>query len=162
MADSEEPLDIRELFEALQRHEVDYLVIGGVAVQVHGHRRTTKDLDVMPAPGAENAAKLAAALADVQARPADQEGGEAPSEDQLSVAAIVPPLTTIHGELHVLFEPKGAVAWDEMRDRALVVELGDAKIAISSLDDLIRMKLASGRPEDLDDVSVLTDVNRGR
>lgn len=46
------PLDLRELLATLQRHEVDYTVIGGVAVQVHGHRRTTKDLDVIPDPAA--------------------------------------------------------------------------------------------------------------
>jgi hypothetical protein len=35
------PLDLGELIAALARHGVDYLVIGGVAAQVHGHRRTT-------------------------------------------------------------------------------------------------------------------------
>ncbi|HEX6687641.1 MAG TPA: hypothetical protein VF085_03125 [Solirubrobacterales bacterium] len=35
------PLDIGELIAVLARHNVDYVVIGGVAAQVHGHRRTT-------------------------------------------------------------------------------------------------------------------------
>ncbi len=47
-------LDLRELFAALAEHGVDYLVIGGVAAQVHGRRRTTMDLDVTPAPDADN------------------------------------------------------------------------------------------------------------
>ena len=44
------PLDIGELIAVLARHEVDYVVIGGVATQVHGHRRTTMDLDLTPDP----------------------------------------------------------------------------------------------------------------
>jgi hypothetical protein len=70
---SERPLDLRELFRALAEHGVDYLVIGGVAAQVHGRRRTTKDLDVTPAPDPENFKQLAAALVALDAHPVDSE-----------------------------------------------------------------------------------------
>jgi len=156
------PLDVQGLLEALSRHRVEYLVIGGVAVQVQGHRRTTKDLDLMPAPGAENAAKLAAALDELGAR-AVAASGEAPSPvspGQLALAGVVPPLLTTHGELHLLPEPKGAAEWTAMRERALVVDLDGIDVAIVGLDDLIRMKLAAGRPSDLDDVAVLTAIER--
>jgi hypothetical protein len=72
----EEALDISRLFQLLSGHGVDYVVIGGVAVQVHGHRRTTKDLDLMPAPSPENYRRLAAALEKAgraAGRPADLE-----------------------------------------------------------------------------------------
>lgn len=160
----ERPLDIARLFETLARHRVEYLVVGGVAVQVHGHRRTTKDLDIMPAPGPENAARLAAALEELGARPLEGAGvAEIPTADpdRLALAAVVPPLVTVHGELHLLKEPKGAAAWEQMRQRALVVDLDGTEVAIVGLDDLIRMKLAAGRPADLDDVAVLTAVERG-
>ncbi|MEA2300352.1 MAG: hypothetical protein QOE44_887, partial [Solirubrobacteraceae bacterium] len=45
-----QPLDLVELFGLLAARRVEYVVIGGVAAQVHGRRRTTKDLDIMPAP----------------------------------------------------------------------------------------------------------------
>ncbi len=159
---AERPLDIQRLFEALARHGVEYLVIGGVAVQVHGHRRTTKDLDVMPAPGEENAGRLAAALEDLQAIVIEGSGDRltAASAEQLALAAVVPPLLTEHGELHLLPEPKGTAGWDQMRERALVVDLDGVEVPIVSLDDLIRMKLASGRPVDLADVEVLVAVER--
>jgi len=158
----ERPLDIQELFAALARHGVAYLVIGGVAVQVHGHRRTTKDLDVAPAPGADNAVRLAAALAELEARPADGAPGWVPDPEQLAIAAIVPALLTMHGQLHIVPEPRGGNDWDAMRKRALVVDLEEIAVPIAALDDLIRMKLATGRPGDLDDVAVLAAIDRGR
>jgi hypothetical protein len=51
-----QPADLVELFGLLAARRVEYVVIGGVAAQVHGRRRTTKDLDIMPAPDAGNLA----------------------------------------------------------------------------------------------------------
>jgi hypothetical protein len=53
-------LDLRELLATLHRHGVGCTVVGGVAVQVHGHRRTTKDLDVIADPARANRERLAA------------------------------------------------------------------------------------------------------
>lgn len=163
---AESPLDVRELIAVLARHNVDYVVIGGVATQVHGHRRTTMDLDLTPDPDPENLRRLSAALAELDARPADSGAGEAESSagdpERLAIAVIVPPLQTQHGQVHILKEPKGARPFDEMRERALVVDLDGNDVAIVSLDDLIRMKRAAGRPGDLDDIATLTEVERQR
>jgi len=160
----ERPLDLGELIAVLARHGVDYVVIGGVATQVHGHRRTTMDLDVTPDPDPENLHRLGAALVELEARPrgAASEGAEISVSDpeRLAIAAIVPPLLTRHGQIHILKDPKGARGFDEMRERALVVDLDGTEVAIVSLDDLIRMKRAAGRPGDLDDIAVLTEVER--
>jgi len=165
-AEAERPLDIGELIAVLAHHGVDYVVIGGVATQVHGHRRTTMDLDLTPDPDPENLRRLAAALAELEARPRDSraENAEIPATDpeRLAVAAVVPPLLTRHGQIHILKEPKGARAFDQMREGALVVDLDGNDVAIVSLDDLIRMKRAAGRPADLDDIATLTEVERRR
>jgi hypothetical protein len=162
----ERPLDLVRLLETLARHQVDYVVIGGVATQVHGHRRTTMDLDLTPDPAPENVRRLSAALDELEARPSDPglESGEvSPTDpDRLAVAAIVPPLSTLHGQLHILKEPKGARSFEQLREAALVVELEGIEIAIASLDDLIRMKRAAGRPSDLDDIAALTAAERQR
>jgi hypothetical protein len=164
-ARAERPLNLAELIAVLARHDVEYVVIGGVATQVHGHRRTTMDLDLTPDPDPENLRRLGAALTELDARPVDgMEEGEISIADpeRLAIAAIVPPLHTRHGQIHILKEPKGARPFDEMRERALVVDLDGTDVAIVSLDDLIRMKRAAGRPGDLDDIATLTEVERQR
>lgn len=161
---AERPFDVGELIAVLGRHEVDYVVIGGVATQVHGHRRTTMDLDLTPDPAPENLRRLSAALAELEASPREGDAEEAEiaagDPERLAVAAIVPPLHTPYGQIHILKEPKGARAFDEMRKAALVVELEGNDVPIAALDDLIRMKRAAGRPADLDDIATLTEVER--
>lgn len=147
------------LLAVLSQHRVEYTVIGGVAVQVHGHRRTTRDLDVIPRPAPANLRRLAAALAELEARPRDFPGADVPSAEQLAAAAIVPPLTTNHGELHILNDVPGAAAYDRLRTRALVIDLDGIELAIAGLDDLISMKRASGRPTDLSDIAALIAAN---
>jgi predicted nucleotidyltransferase len=146
--------DLRTLLAVLHEHRVDYTVIGGVAVQVHGHRRTTKDLDVVAGPDRQNLERLAGALAQLRARPRDLPGGP-PNADHLMAAPIVPPLTTEHGELHILRDVPGAPAYAELRSRALVVDLDGIAVAVAGLDDLISMKRASGRPTDERDIAAL-------
>ncbi|HEX8690672.1 MAG TPA: hypothetical protein VF729_10570 [Solirubrobacterales bacterium] len=164
--EQERPLDLSQLLATLARHGVDYVVIGGVATQVHGHRRTTMDLDLTPDPAPENLRRLSAALGELEARPSDPElakGDLSPADpDRLAVAAIVPPMSTRHGQIHVLKDPRGARSYEQLREAALVVELDGVEIAIASLDDLIRMKRAAGRPSDLDDIAALTEAERQR
>jgi hypothetical protein len=62
------PLDAAELLTALARHDVDCVLIGGTAMQVHGHVRTTQDVDVVAAWTVENMGALAAALDELGAR----------------------------------------------------------------------------------------------
>lgn len=152
------------LLGALARHEVDYLVIGGVAAQLHGRRRTTKDLDVMPAPGRANLERLAAALEELDARAGGIDPGAAPLSvtdvDRLEIAPVLPPLRTRHGELHVVKEPEGADDYGTLRQRALVVPLEGLELAIVALDDLVRMKRAAGRRRDLEDIDALIRLER--
>lgn len=153
---TQQPLDVLELLRTLQRHGVEFVVIGGVAVQGHGHRRTTMDLDVIPAPDAPNFERLALALAELEAVPRDLPGAPSPSAEQLQTAPITPPLTTNHGDLHIMREVPGAADFAELRARALVIEVDGVEIPVAGRDDLIAMKRASGRKIDLEDIAVLT------
>lgn len=152
----ERPLDALGLLRALADHAVDYVVIGGIAVQVHGHRRTTRDLDVIPDPDPGNLGRLAAALATLEATPREIPGAPAPTAEQLASAPVVPPLTTRGGELRILNWVPGARPFASLAADALPVDLDGTVVRIVSLDDLIAMKRASGRPADLADLAVLT------
>ena len=157
----ESPLDLRELFRVLAEHGVDYLIVGGVAAQVHGRRRTTMDLDVTPAPDTENFKRLAAALVALDAHPVELgPSAPTPTAEQLRVAPVVPPLATRHGELHILNEVPGATEYAAMRARALKTDLDGIATSIVGVDDLIRMKQTAGRQGDLEDIEALTTVAR--
>ena len=152
-----EPLDAQRIFEELDRQDVEFVLIGGLAAQTHGNTRMTNDVDVMPAPDPDNLVRLAEALRALDARVLN-EG----SEDLAIDASMLPQATiwqfaTPHGDIDVLHEAPGAAPFTDLRERALVIALGDIHIPVAGRDDLIRMNLARGRPVDRADVAALTD-----
>ena len=150
MTRRETPLDAFRILEALADHEVEYVLIGGLAVQAHGHTRTTQDFDLVPAPAPENLARLAAALEDLGARPA---GGSGPPALPATGGAA---LDSDAGGLDVHRSPPGAPDYASLRDRALVIEIRGITVPVAGRDDLIAMKRASARPVDRGDVLALT------
>ncbi len=151
--------DPRSIFECLARHAVDYIVIGGIAVIAHGHTRNTRDVDLVPSPKARNFARLAAALREMGARLSG-------TDTHLLEIDVYDPRTlgnganftleTDAGGLDVFSDVPGAPAYADLAARAMAVDLGGLEIRIAGLDDLIRMKQASGRPQDLGDIAALT------
>jgi len=64
----ETPLDAERILEVLAGNAVDYVIVGGLAVQTHGHVRTTVDIDIYPSPDPANLARLASALNQLDAQ----------------------------------------------------------------------------------------------
>lgn len=160
MNESEQPFDPERILDALNVHGVDYVIVGGLAVQTHGHMRTTVDIDVLPRPDPLNLGRLADALNDLHARVLNA-GAEGLAID----AAMLPRATlwqfaTPHGAIDVLHDAPGAAPYEELRGRALPIALGGKRIAVASRDDLISMKRASARPVDLEDLAVLAEPER--
>lgn len=157
MPETDGPLDAERILRALAEHSVDYVLIGGLAVQTHGHVRTTNDADLIPAPRPDNLARLADALRSLDARVLN------PGEEGIEIDAKMLPKATIwqfasrDGGIDVMHEVPGGRSFEELSKRALHVKLGDVDVPVASLDDLIQMKLARGRPIDLADVASLTD-----
>ena len=154
------PLDARRIFEALAGHDVDYVLIGGLAVQAHGHTRTTQDVDLVPADTPANLARLAVALESLGARPAAQTGA-APQRPLVLPSAGIASLNTDAGGVDLHFSPPGARPFADLRRRALVIDLGDIEVPVASRDDLIAMKRAAGEPIDRGDVVALTEPGAG-
>jgi hypothetical protein len=153
--------DARELFRALARHQVEYVTIGGIAIQAHGGQRLTQDLDVAIAASSENIDRLAGALLDLDARILGPDGQrsktvpDAPllgSSDQWH-------LITPHGPLDMVTLPAHLGSFADMRARAHEVPLGELSIPIAHRDDLLKMKRAAGRPQDLADVRLLESLD---
>jgi hypothetical protein len=154
--------DPRALLETLARHDVDFVVIGGVAVQAYGHLRTTRDVDVIASPTPENGRKLAAALTELRAvnRGVDARHLHDPTDPATFDAAGSLFLDTSAGMLDVMQDAAGAPPYDQLRAHAVTVALGGIEVRIAGLDDLIALKRAAGRPVDQEDIAVLTDLQR--
>jgi hypothetical protein len=152
------PLDPERIFAVLDAHRVEYVVIGGLAVQVHGHVRMTNDVDLIPAPTPRNLERLAAALTELDARVLNPGSEELGIDAQMLPRATLWQLSTPHGDIDVLHDAPGAAPFSELRERALVIAVGERPIPIAGRDDLIRMKRASGRPVDLADIAALTEA----
>jgi hypothetical protein len=105
MTRREVPLDAARILQGLFAFEVAYTVIGGLAVQAHGHTRTTQDVDLVPRPDPENLDRLAHALDSLGARAA----GQGPRMDaptlkaRLADAAVVSLDTTPGGNSDVSY-----------------------------------------------------------
>jgi hypothetical protein len=160
MAEAPEPIfDPREILLALVEHKVEFVVVGGVAVQAHGHGRSTQDLDVMPRPDLSNLSRLGESLAALGARLVRADRPVDVTDPHLLKRAPLVPLMTAHGRLDLinLALTDGAPrSYHELRERAIETEIDGRTVAVAGLDDLIRMKRVAGRDVDLEDIGALT------
>jgi hypothetical protein len=156
------PLDAERILRALAEHGVEYVLIGGLAVQTHGHVRTTNDADLIPAPQPANLKRLATALRALDARVLNPGEENTEIDAKMRARATIWQFATRDGGIDVRHEVPGGRPYEELSARALRVGLGDIEVPVADLDDLIQMKLARGRPVDLDDVAALTDEGADR
>ncbi len=151
------PLDAEQILRVLAEHAVEYVIVGGLAVQTHGHVRTTVDVNIFPRPGRSNLARLADALNALDARVLNAGSEGAVIDAMMLPRATLWQFATPHGAVDVLHDAPGAPPYDELRRHALEIRLGDVTLAVAGRDDLISMKRASGRQTDLDDLAALTE-----
>jgi transcriptional regulator with XRE-family HTH domain len=112
-------------------HDVKFVVADGVAACLLGSPTFAEALDVCPEPSVANADALASALRALRAIPG---GGES--------------FDTQAGRVCCLDTPSGSGGYADLARKATRFRLDDLEFAVVSLDDLIRMKRAAGRPKD--------------
>lgn len=144
-----------DLLGILQRHAVEFIVVGGFALAPHGYVRATKDMDIVPEPTPGNLRRLAAALRELEARIdlgdiRAEELGLEPDENGLMEGGNWI-LQTRFGRLDILQEVAGLRNYDQLRAGA--IEVND--VLYAGYDELISMKTASAREEDLRDIGAL-------
>jgi hypothetical protein len=141
----------RELLTTLVRHGVDFIVIGGMAGTARGSAYVTLDLDIAYERSRANLERLAAALGELDStlRGAPPDLPFVLDAKTLENGANFT-FATRYGPLDILSDPAGAPAYETLRAGAgeeLLVE--DVRIRVASLEHLIAMKEAAGRPKDL-------------
>ena len=144
------------LVRALVEGGVDFVIIGGVAVVLQAMPRFTKDLDICYSTASPNLEALGNVLVRLKARLRGiaEEVPFVPDARTLTQTQILC-LTTPTGDIDLLVNPDGAPAYDTLRRRADIMELGGQSVRIASIEDLLAMKRAAGRPQDLIDIETL-------
>jgi predicted nucleotidyltransferase len=157
------PLSADEILRRLVERGVDFVVIGGIAAVLHGSARNTFDLDICFAPDDVNLVALGDVLTALGARlkGVEEHAPFVPDARTLGQIELLT-LVTALGELDVLARPPGAPTYAELRRNADRHDLGGFNVSVASIDDLIAMKQAAGRPKDLLDIEELDAIKRLR
>jgi hypothetical protein len=140
-----------EILAVLERHGVEFVVIGGLAAALHGSPFVTTDIDVTPRRARKNLERLSAALEELDARirtevvpaglPFEHDGNSLSGVSLLN-------LTTRFGDLDISIEPVGTSGYEDLARDARPFELGGVRVMVASLADVVRSKEAAGREKD--------------
>lgn len=154
-------LRLRVLLRRLSEGGVDFVVIGGVAVILQASPRFTKDLDICYASGQENLDRLGAVLIRLGAklRAADEDLPFVPDGRTLRQTQILT-LVTADGGIDLLVDPDGSPGYAALRRKASEVDVDGIVVRVASIEDLIAMKRAAGRPQDVVDIESLEIARR--
>ena len=156
-------LQVQEMLKALVSAGVDFVVIGGIAVLLHGYPRNTRDLDIAFAPDAANLKALEGVLVglDARLRGADPDLPFVPDERTLQGIELLT-LETSAGWLDIQRRTPGVETYERLRRRAERLNLDGVAVLVASVDDLIAMKQAAGRAIDEIDIAALEAIKRLR
>ncbi len=145
------------IIQALERHRVRYVVIGGAAAQARGWLETTDDIDVTPERSEENLERLAAAVEELDAGlrvdPARYPDGFRPPDgidartfrNQVSIT-----FTTRHGDFDVVLIPDGTTGFEEIVATATPETVPGTGIVVpvASAEMILHSKTVADRPKD--------------
>jgi len=147
-----EPETIRRLLAALYEEQVEYVLIGALALDVHGIGRLTGDVDLCVRPTSDNIDRLRRALRQTWQDPAIEEITAADlAGDYPAVQYVAPDGTT----LDILSRLGEAFTFDDLE--ASVVPYGDIKVRVATPQTLYRMKRDTVRLQDKADAAVLKE-----
>jgi hypothetical protein len=140
---------------------VDFVVVGGMAAVAHGSAALTQDLDITYAGDQPNLDRLGEVLVGLGARlrGVAEDVPFIPDGRTLRHTRVLG-LETPSGKLDLLAEPDGSPVYAQLRERADRVQIAGVMVRIASLEDLIAMKKAAGRPKDLVAVEELEAILR--
>ncbi len=167
------PLDVNRIIDVLARHQVEYVLVGGVSTRLHGALRLTDDLDCMPERTHENLTRLAGAMTELNARLrvgglTDVEARQLPVQLDAATLERVQLSTwrTDAGDFDVLADMPDATGarlrYDDLVPRAATITLKGVAIRVAALDDVIASKEWADRPKDRDALPELRQLREAQ
>lgn len=156
-----------DLFSKLQQFEVKYLLIGGLAVSLHGVERATMDIDITVAMQPNNLDKLIACAESLDLKPVlpiplsslkniEQLKQWHQEKNLLAFALRTEEIAGVTLDI-LLFPP---IEFSKMQPNVTQFDIGNVVVNVASIDDLITLKRAAGRAIDLSDIEHLNKLKR--
>jgi len=163
-----EKTSVEAIVRSLNQHQVQYLIVGGLAVVAHGYVRFTSDVDLVLSVDRENLVRAMAALKALDYRPRapvefDEFADPAnrrkwASEKNMTVFSLFSPGHQAT-EIDLFLEPP--IDFASAYTTAVRQEIAPGiEAAFCSLDDLIKMKVIAGRTRDIDDIARLRELHK--
>ncbi len=158
------------IFRALNDAKIEYVIVGGVAVVMHGHTRLTVDLDLILGITSSNWEKIVEILKSMKYAPRQpinidevkdpsivQNWVQTKGVKALSFASPANPLLGIDIMVSPEYDYQGII------ERAVAVKIDEiTTVKIGSIDDIIKMKASSTRAKDLDDIEQLRRISNAK
>lgn len=148
-------MKILEFFDSIidcfNKHNVNYLLVGGHAVNIYGHIRSTADLDLWIDKSENNLSKLYDALVDF----GYDQNTCLKGIEEIKQNRNIGLFDDDNNKVDVIQLYSTRLSFQEAYNRKNTINKGDVTLHVISLEDLIDTKIASGRPRDLEDVKEL-------
>lgn len=144
--------DFQDFIQALNDQEVNYILVGGYSVIIHGYSRTTGDMDIWVNPTSDNYGKLVKAFDQFKMPVFDMNKERFLDSEKFDVFSFgVPPIA-----IEIMTRVKGLVFENAFENADWYSTDNGLEIRVLSLEDLKKAKKAAGRYKDLDDLEHLT------
>ncbi len=141
-------LKFDEVFRALIRNEVEFIVVGGVAAILQGSPLTTEDVDIVYLCTEENNTRLAKALAELEAHYFDPAGRHIEPDASRLASLKMHLLKTSSGRLDVLRTVGKDLGFHDLVDKARAFEVAELRVRVLDLETIIETKEYADRPKD--------------
>lgn len=157
-----------KLFAALEKHHVRYLLVGGLAMNLHGVPRLTMDVDLIVALDDSNLQGFLAACSDLGLRPAlpvalSELADKAKREEwvkrrrMIAFSLLAPEKTA--PTLDILIG--ATIAFEPAYERRAIRDVAGIEVSLAAVEDLIALKAEAGRAQDMADVAQLRRLSDG-
>jgi hypothetical protein len=143
--------DFQDFISALNNNEVEYILVGGYSVILHGYSRTTGDLDIWVNKEKGNYLKLVKAFKEFKMPVFDMTEGNFLKNPALNVFTFGRPPSSID----IMTDVKG-LDFNETFKTSQIVQVEDLKVRLIERNQLLKAKRAAGRHKDLDDIENLS------
>ncbi len=156
-----------DLFRELQKHDVQYVVVGGIAINLHGVERATMDVDLVLAMDEGNLQRFLRVATELELKPSLPVKIESLCNaaqldewvrDKHMIAFNLRPASKTAPSVDIIVQPK--VSFETMYRNRVEKDIGGVRFKLASIDDLIALKTGTGRNKDASDVVALNKVKR--